>query len=337
MTKCKTLGVFAIIMLGMSSLAYAGTIRHDVDPSAYLDLGASADFAGVGRVDIGTASGNYIGSGTLIAQDWVLTAAHVVEDATSISFSVGGQILEGSNWTAHPKWTGDLLNGYDIGLIQLSSTVDSAISPMSRYTGTDELGATITSVGYGKTGTGLTGATTFDGQKRAGQNVLDAYYGKNPRKAEILLCDFDNPLTVADNAYGSASPLELEYLVAPGDSGGGAFIDIGGELRLAGVTSFLAALDGNLDADYGDLGGFTRVSKFNDWIDEVMGGGSDTPDNPGKGRDKPDKPGKPASVGTVFDSYLSQDQVYTMPTALPEPATLSLLVIGGLGLLRRSK
>jgi len=336
MTRRNAPIVFAMILLAASSFAHAGTIRHDVDPGAYLDLGASEAFVGVGLVDIAASSGNYVGSGTLIAQDWILTAAHVVADATAITFTVAGQVYEGTDWTAHPKWNGNLLNGYDIGLIHLSSAVDSAVSPMSRYSGTAELGATITSVGYGQTGTGLTGATTFDGQKRAGQNVLDAYYGRNPRKAEILLCDFDNPLTAADNAYGSATPLELEYLAAPGDSGGGAFLDVDGQLMLAGVTSFLASFDGTLDADYGDVAGYTRVSIFNDWIDEVIGG-SDGPDNPGKGHDKPDKPGKPTNLGTLFDLDLPQDRLYGMTSPVPEPATLGLLAIGGLALLRRSR
>ena len=40
---------------------------------------------------------------------------------------------------------------------------------------------------------------------------------------------------------------------------------------LAGVTSFGLAFDGDVDADYGDAGGYIRVSQHIDWIDEVTG------------------------------------------------------------------
>jgi hypothetical protein len=40
--------------------------------------------------------------------------------------------------------------------------------------------------------------------------------------ARILLADFDSGRN-ADNNFGSRSPLKLESLIAPGDSGGGLF------------------------------------------------------------------------------------------------------------------
>ena len=60
-------------------------------------------------------------------------------------------------------------------------------------------------------------------------------------------------------------------MTAPGDSGGGMFIDVDGIDYLAGVTSFGLAFDGDLDADYGDMGGYIRTSHFVDWIESVTG------------------------------------------------------------------
>ena len=202
MSKATVAGAVFVAILTVSIPALGGTTRHDVDPGAYVTLGSSAEYASVGRIDTSTPSGGYIGSGTLIASDWILTAGHMVDDAAALSFNIGGQVYTGSNWLAHPRWNGDLLGGYDIGLVQLSSPVN-AIQPATLYTGSSEIGAVGTAVGYGMTGTGLTGAEDFDGQKRAGQNVIDAFYGRNPRKpSRLLLSDFDNPFDAGDNVYG---------------------------------------------------------------------------------------------------------------------------------------
>jgi hypothetical protein len=79
--------------------------------------------------------------------------------------------------------------------------------------------------------------------------------------------DFDDPRLV--NRYDPLSrPQDLEYQLAPGDSGGGLFIDG----RVAGVNSFISATDGNTDADYGDLSYTVRVSSHIDWIRGAVNG-----------------------------------------------------------------
>jgi hypothetical protein len=305
-----------VLLSGAVGVSSAGTIRSDRSDSLYLNLGAQPAYADVGQIQFSTSAGNYLGSGTLIAPNWVLTAGHVVDSANTMKYTVGGKSYTGSRWFAYPSWTGNLASGYDIGLLQLSSSV-SGIAPATRYTGTAEIGKTGTYTGYGMTGTGNTGANKYDGKKRAGQNVLDRFYSGNSTTGLILLSDFDNPRNTRDNWYGSATPLNLEYLIAPGDSGGGVFVDFGAGPQLVGVNSFVMSRDGKPNSDYGDASGAARVSPYNGWIDSVLSGA--------------------LQRAGIYETGNLTGMVGGTLSAVPEPASLSLLVLGTVALLRRRR
>ena len=266
----RRLAVFAI-MTSMPLAVQAGTVRDDVDDSQYTTLAALSEYASVGSLQYEQNALNCQASATLIASRWVLTAAQVTTGSTGMTFTIDGGTYDASQIVSHPNWDGQVgTNGYDIALVRLTAPVTS-VGPAIRYAGTAELGATATIVGYGMTGTGVTGATLSGGTKRAGQNVLDSL----GVAGNYLMADFDNPSAAAESTWGSSTPLALEYSSAPGDTGGGVFINAAGAMRLAGIASFgqagpSAAPDGSANADYGDLMGFTRVSAFNNWIDDTI-------------------------------------------------------------------
>jgi len=277
--SARTLSIAVITAAAMAAPSVAGTIRHDRADSLYQSLSLDPKYNAVGGVTY--TFGLAVATGTLITPKWVLTAGHVVDDTSTHRFYVGGTHYNtGLQFTANllvknPGWnSNDILAGNDIGLMRLSQAVTN-ITPASRFTGT-EVGNIATTVGFGETGTGLTGATTFDGIKRAGNNTIDALgsaYGGTASDS-FVIADFDDPNNAdGKNPFGSAAPLDLEYCAGPGDSGGPSFIGVGTRSYVAGVTSFLEALDppagdSTDDATYSDTYAVTRVAQFNQWIDD---------------------------------------------------------------------
>lgn len=261
--RAKTFAAILALMAAGQMTAQAGVIRHDRADSLYTSLAASAEYSGVGDMII---NGNTRCSGTAISSTWILTAAHCVDGPiSSLTFTVGSSTYTGIDQIVHENWTTDLTTGWDIALVRVASAM-SGITIASLYTGSDELGRIGTNVGFGKTGTGLTGSTLSSGTKRAGDNMIDVTGLTIGWSSNLLFQDFDNPLAAGDSFFGLSSPLDMEYLIAPGDSGGGLFIDVGGTRYLAGVHSLIAWADASGNSDYGDLAGSTRVSSFVGWI-----------------------------------------------------------------------
>lgn len=369
---CPHVCVCALVLLAAAS-AQAGTIRDDRSDGQYTSLASESAFAGVGEFQWQQSGVDYLASGGLINTQWVLTAAHVVSGITpgnigTMTFTVGGNTYHVSGTYYDSAWDGNTSHGHDIGLVKLDSVV-SGITPACLYTGTDERYQITTIVGYGQTGTGLTGAVLAAGTKRAGTNViglgsvLNLIPWTSGGNDAMVVADFDQPGATGDPTVDLAVPTDLEYCAASGDSGGGWFIEVDGEEYLAGVTSFLAHNPANpRDAMYGDICGATRVSSYLDWISlyttyAIPVVGDATFDNCVDGGDLAlmggnwmrSVTGGKAAGDFNLDGLVNGSDLALMGgnwgygttgAPLPEPTTLSLMVFGlglALGLGRRCR
>lgn len=259
----------------------AGTIRHDRLDGDYRAYANQPQFASVGQY----STNGFVGSFTVIAPNWALTAAHVVDvnkngsidevisdDTLRIGFQqrVPTRIVVPTGTNGNRGWNGDINAGFDIALVRFDVPFVN-IAPASIYTSFQEIGKTITAVGFGQGGTGQTGATGAASVKRAGDNVVDQLVNFS-NGATALRWDFDEPSPrVSRNFSGSSAPLDMEHLIAPGDSGGGSFIFENDSWLLAGVHSgtydfynYPGATSNT--STYGDGALVTRVAAYQQFI-----------------------------------------------------------------------
>ena len=227
---------------------YGSTIDPKNKDSEYIDFGKKHDavVAIVGPID---EKNSFFGSGTLLNENWVLTAAHVVDNAKSAYVKFENQIYVVEHIVIHKSYKKENVGIYDIAMCKLQEPIKIPSYP-KLYTDHNETDKICSIAGCGMTGTLETGVVEFDKKKRAGLNKIKGVY------KHLLICEADK----GEKATG------LEQLIASGDSGGGLFIDN----KVAGVNSIVMASDGKADSSYGDESGHTRVSVFKDWILEVI-------------------------------------------------------------------
>ena len=251
--------------------ALAGTIDPNTPDEKYLEFGKSfpavvrlralvleTDLGQIETLSLVPKPGSdtppevefQVGSAVIIKPHWMLTAAHVVHGATvTVAETDNNGSYHVDKIIIHHLFEDGKFGSHDIALCYSAKPFELPFyAPL--YENLDEAGKAATIAGYGRKGTFHTGHVFDDNKKRAGHNRIDS------SERTILIC---TPSVTHDR-------FPLEFMIAPGDSGGGMFIGN----KLAGINSFLMAVDKKPDGTYGDESAFTRVSLYVDWINEQI-------------------------------------------------------------------
>jgi len=223
-------------------------------------------------------------TGSLIAENFILTAAHcVTNDAAEFALKDGGEARFGSSRSSftdklfidegatqiHPLWNGDVGMGRDVAVLKLVSPAPAGLTiyGIDRDESDDLDDAFQTKVGYGRTGTLDNGEDdAFDiGTKRDGENkyddVIDTLFvevlNQTPVddfiRGSVLLYDSDNgqPQNDAfDFFLGDDHPLLIDAVgrgVAEVNSAGGdsGGPSFNGDGEITGITSFGMVIGGS--------------------------------------------------------------------------------------------
>jgi hypothetical protein len=226
--------------------------RHDRADSLYVQLGR--EYSSVAHLNLPTPHGAADGEGTLIAERWVLTAAHVAAELQpGHRITVGEADYSADSIVLHPDWDG---GPHDLALVRLGRAVQG-VRPARLYRDSAELDREVVLVGYGDHGTGLTGPQGNDRQVRGATNRVD--------EATDLWLKFafdspDDPRTT-----------RLEGVSGPGDSGGPAFLAGAAGEVLVGVSSGQSTRAAGGPGRYGVVEYYVRVSRHIEWIESVTG------------------------------------------------------------------
>lgn len=268
-------------------------VSGNVYDSRYL-AGTGAGYDGVVLV----SANGYYGTGSLLYNGRaVLTAAHLFKNnftSATVQFqtSQGNQAVAASKVSIHPNY--DSGNGNnDLALVWLADPAPMSANRYGLYRDSDELGSTMTLVGYGNRGNGSTGdtidntnATRIVAYNQADidaatlKQKLGSVMGWTPSVSTQLMADFDNGMDTNDALARLLGKTGLglglnEGSIAPGDSGGPAFI----KGMLAGVASYTASLstynvhpdiDSQSNSSFGEVAAWQRVSYYQQWVDQTL-------------------------------------------------------------------
>jgi hypothetical protein len=268
---------FQVLVMALSAivpLRVQAVIMHSPGEGAaapdYIAYGTESKFQATGWfTSLDPSGATALSSGTLIDPHWVLTAAHTVDNRTPLKVGFGTNLFSDpgvkhdvTQAFIHPGWLGGVPSAInstpnpDLALLYFADPILD-ITPAPLFTGTLSSNSTnpdrVHQIGYGLPAY-QGAASPYDGQKRGAINrAFDTHSGNAGEYLRTYLFD-------------TARPAHYEHLggaASPGDSGGSIYVDVAGQMQLAGVISFGVA--GRYEST-----GSLQTSLYNDWITDTM-------------------------------------------------------------------
>ncbi|QLY24001.1 trypsin-like serine protease [Bdellovibrio sp. KM01] len=194
--------------------------------------------------------GTNLCTGTPIDKTTILTAAHCVKGAVRVRVGYAldedsitkGNLVVAKSFKAHEDYEEDA-DQYDLGLVRLQKAIPSNYKVSKIYDGSQEVTSdTVTLVGYGITSSQGTDA----GYLRTTTKDLDDVRIRN------------NSILIIQQPHNG---------VCSGDSGGPVFVQVGNEMQLIGVNSYV---EGPSKNPCGQIAGSVYVKSQLTWIRKTI-------------------------------------------------------------------
>lgn len=234
-------------------VASAGTIEDGIPDARYRHYGETFAEYTCRLVGTNVNGESQVGTCTVIAPHWALTAAHVVEDMAECGVRTRAGQHRIDRVFPYRDYEGKFAE-HDIALVHVVRPFELRHYP-PLTDGSEQAGSVCTAVGYGVTGPLSSGYSRGDNEIRAGTMRLTS------SERSVWVCQIQR--------HGSPLP----FCIAPGDSGGPLWAKAAdGRTVLVGVNSYTAKVGKPpVRSQAGEESGHTRVALYLDWIREIAG------------------------------------------------------------------